>query len=122
MAEGILRNDGGEKYEVLSAGVNPGFVRPEAVLVMKEIGIDISDARSKSVEEFAGQEFDYVITVCDNAKEACPLFPGNMIRIHRGFEDPPAPGVGDDEERLSIFRRVRDEIREWFRREFIPKT
>ena len=68
MAEGILRTDGGEKYEVLSAGMNPGFVRPEAVLVMKEIGIDISDARSKSVEEFDGQEFDYVITVCDNAK------------------------------------------------------
>jgi len=122
MAEGILREDGGEKYEVLSAGVNPGFVRPEAILVMNEIGIDISDARSKSVEEFDGQEFDYVITVCDNAKEACPLFPGNMIRIHQSFEDPPAPGVGGDEESLSIFRRVRDEIREWFRREFIPKT
>ena len=122
MAEGILRNDGGEKYEVLSAGVNPGFVRPEAILVMKEIGIDISDARSKSVEEFDGQEFDYVITVCDNAKEACPIFPGNMIRIHQNFEDPPASGVGDDEGRLSIFRRVRDEIREWFRWEFIPKT
>lgn len=122
MAEGILRNDGGEKYEVLSAGVNPGFVRPEAILMMKEIGIDISDARSKSVEEFDGQEFDYVITVCDNAKEACPIFRGHMTRIHQSFEDPPAPGVGDDEERLSIFRRVRDEIREWFGREFIPKT
>jgi arsenate reductase len=122
MAEGILRKDGGEKFEVLSAGVNPGFVRPEAILVMKEIGIDISDARSKSVEEFDGQEFDYVITVCDNAKEACPIFRGSTIRIHQSFEDPPAPGVGDDEVRLSIFRRVRDEIREWFGREFIPKT
>jgi arsenate reductase len=122
MAEGILRNDGGEKYEVLSAGVNPSHVRPEAILVMNEIGIDISGARSKSVEEFAGQEFDYVITVCDNAREACPVFPGKTIRIHQGFEDPPAPGVGGDEERFSIFRRVRDEIREWFRLEFIPKT
>jgi len=122
MAEGILRNDGGEKYEVLSAGVNPSFVRPEAILVMNEIGIDICGARSKSVEEFSGQEFDYVITVCDNAKEACPVFLGKTTRIHQSFEDPPAPGVGGDEERLSIFRRVRDEIREWFRREFIPKT
>jgi arsenate reductase len=122
MAEGILRNDGGEKYEVLSAGMNPSFVRPEAILVMNEIGIDISDARSKSVEEFAGQDFDYVITVCDNAKEACPVFPGKTIRIHQNFEDPPAPGVGGDEERLSIFRRVRDEIREWVGSEFIPKA
>jgi len=122
MAEGILRNDGGEKYEALSAGVNPSHVRPEAILVMNEIGIDISGARSKSVEEFAGQEFDYVITVCDNAKESCPVFPGKTIRIHQSFEDPPAPGVGGDEERLAIFRRVRDEIREWFGREFIPTT
>ena len=122
MAEGILRNDGGEKYDVLSAGVSPSFVRPEAIIVMNEIGIDISGARSKSVEEFAGQEFDYVITVCDNAKVACPVFPGKTISIHQSFEDPPAPGVGDDEERLSIFRRVRDEIREWLVREFIPKT
>jgi arsenate reductase (thioredoxin) len=122
MAEGILRNDGGKKYEVSSAGVNPSFVRPEAILVMNEIGIDISDARSKSVEEFIGQEFDYVITVCDNAKEACPIFPGKAILIHQSFEDPPALEVGADEERLSIFRRVRDEIREWFRLEFIPKS
>ena len=121
MAEGILRKDGGEKYEVLSAGVNPSFVRPEAILVMNEIGIDISGARSKSVEEFAGQEFDYVITVCDNAREACPVFPGKTTRIHQSFEDPPAPGVGGDEERISIFRRVRDEIREWLGRVFIPK-
>jgi len=121
MAEGILRNDGGENYEVFSAGVNPSFVRPEAILVMNEIGIDISGARSKSVEEFAGQKFDYVITVCDNANEACPVFPGKTTRIHQSFEDPPAPGVGGDEERLSIFRRVRDEIREWLGREFIPK-
>src|SRR5262245_2288607 len=87
MAEGILRNDGAEKYEVLSAGVNPSFVRPEAILVMNEIGIDISDARSKSVEEFAGREFDYVITVCDNAKEACPVFPGKTFRHTNNFDN-----------------------------------
>jgi arsenate reductase len=82
---------------------------------MREIGIDISGHRSKSVDEFAGQEFDYVITVCDNAKETCPVFLGKAIRIHQSFEDPPPPGAKSAEETLSIFRRVRDEIREWMR-------
>lgn len=113
MAEGILRHDGGAAFEVESAGVKPGSVRPEAIQAMREIGIDISSHRSKSVDEFVGQQFDYVITVCDNAKETCPVFPGNTPRIHQSFEDPPPPGVGSDEERLSIFRRVRDEIRVW---------
>jgi arsenate reductase (thioredoxin) len=108
-----LRSDGGDAFEVESAGVKPGSVRPEAIQAMREIGIDISGRRSKSVDEFIGQEFDTVITVCDNAKETCPVFPGKTERVHRSFEDPPAPGVGSDEERLSIFRRVRDEIREW---------
>lgn len=120
MAEGILRKDGGDAFEVESAGVNPSSVRPEAIQAMKEIGIDISGHRSKSVDEFIGQEFDYVITVCDNANEACPVFPGKTSRIHQSFEDPPAPGAKSAEETLSIFRRVRDEIREWLRREFIP--
>jgi arsenate reductase len=115
MAEGILRHDGGDAFEVQSAGVRPGGVRPEAIQVMREIGIDISGHRSKSVDEFIGQEFDAVITVCDNAKEACPVFPGKTERVHRSFEDPPPPGVGSGEERLSIFRRVRDEIREWMK-------
>jgi arsenate reductase len=115
MAEGILRYEGGDQFEVHSAGVKPSFVRPEAIQAMQEIGIDISGHRSKSVDEFIGQEFDYVITVCDNAKETCPVFPGKATRIHQNFEDPPAPGVGDDESRLSIFRGVRDEIREWMR-------
>jgi arsenate reductase len=110
MAEGILRRDGGEAFEVESAGVKPGSVRPEAIQVMREIGIDISDHRSKSVDEFIGQEFDTVITVCDNAKETCPVFPGKTERVHRNFEDPPPPGVGSDEERLSIFRRVRRNV------------
>jgi arsenate reductase (thioredoxin) len=115
MAEGILRQDGGEKFEVFSAGVKPGSVRTEAIQVMGEIGIDISGHRSKSVDEFTKQQFDYVITVCDNAKETCPIFPGKATRIHQSFEDPPPPSVGSDEERLAIFRRVRDEIREWIR-------
>jgi arsenate reductase (thioredoxin) len=115
MAEGILRRDGGEAFEVESAGINPGRVRPEAVQVMHEMGIDISGHRSKSVDEFIGQDFAYIITVCNNAKETCPVFPGRAERIHQSFEDPPPPGVGSDEERLSIFRRVRDEIREWMK-------
>ena len=113
MAEGLLRHEGGGKFEVLSAGVKPGSVRPEAIKVMAEIGIDISGHCSKSVDEFAGQQFDYVITVCDNSKETCPVFPGKAERIHQNFEDPPPSSVGSDEERLAIFRRVRDEIRNW---------
>ncbi len=113
MAEGILRHDGGGRFEVESAGVAPSRVRPEAIQAMQEIGIDISGHRSKSVDEFAGQDFDFIITVCDNAAENCPVFPGEAERIHQSFEDPPAPGVGSDESRLNIFRRVRDEIRAW---------
>ncbi len=114
MAEGLLRHDGGERFEVESAGVEPSRVRPQAVEAMREIGVDISAHRSKSVEEFAGQEFDYVITVCDNAKEQCPVFPGKTRRIHWSFDDP-AAAVGDEAERLAVFRRVRDEIRERLR-------
>src|SRR5262249_27225298 len=110
MAEGVLRRDGGDAFEVESAGLRPGGVRPEAIQVMHEIGIDISGRRSKSVDEFSGQEFDYVITVCDNAKESCPAFPGKAERIHWGFDDPAAV-EGDDATRLAVFRRVRDEIR-----------
>lgn len=113
MAEGLLRHDGGEAFEVYSAGMKPSRVRPEAIQAMKEIGIDISGHRSKAVDEFAGQEFDYVITVCDNAKETCPIFPGRARRIHESFEDPPPPGARRDDETLAIFRRVRDQIREW---------
>jgi arsenate reductase (thioredoxin) len=110
MAEGLLRHDGGGKFEVESAGVEPSHVRPQAIEAMREVGIDISGHRSKSVEEFAGQEFDYVITVCDNAKEQCPVFPGKTRRIHWSFDDP-AAAEGDEAERLAVFRRVRDEIR-----------
>ena len=76
MAEGLLRHDAGDRFEVFSAGTKPSQVRPEAIAVMRELGIDISGHRSKSVDEFAGQPFDYVLTVCDNAKESCPIFPG----------------------------------------------
>ena len=115
MAEGLLRNDAGAAFEVSSAGVRPGSVRPEAIEAMREIGIDISHHRSKSVDEFTDQEFDYVITVCDNARETCPVFPGNATLVHQSFEDPPAPGKAGPEETMAIFRRVRDEIREWLK-------
>ena len=111
MAEGLLRHDAGDKFEVESAGLAPSIVRPEAIQVMNEIGIDISAHRSKSADEFVGQNFDYIITVCDNAKESCPMFPGKAERIHQSFEDPPPATIGDDESRLAVFRRVRDEIR-----------
>jgi arsenate reductase len=111
MAEGLLRHDGGARFEVFSAGTKPGQVRPEAIAAMRELGIDISRHRSKSVNEFSGQEFDYVITVCDNANESCPVFPGRTERIHWSFEDP-AVIEGDEATRMGVFRRVRDEIRE----------
>ncbi len=113
MAEGLLQEIGGDKCAVESAGVAPSSVRPEAIEAMHEIGIDISAHRSKSADEFVGQNFDYIITVCDNAKETCPVFPGNATRIHQSFEDPPTETVGDYESRLKIFRRVSDEISDW---------
>jgi len=109
MAEGLLRHDAGERFEVYSAGISPTKVRPEAVAVMNEIGIDISGHRSKSVDEFAGNEFDYVITVCDNAQESCPNFPGNTKRLHWSLEDPAAV-QGSEDERKAAFRRIRDRI------------
>ena len=110
MAEGLLRYDAGGRFEVASAGIAPAHVRPEAIEAMREIGVDISGHHSKSIEEFIGQEFDYVITVCDNANEQCPIFPGKTKRIHWGFEDP-ATTEGDEAARLAVFRRVRDAIR-----------
>jgi arsenate reductase len=113
MAEGLLREIGGDKLEVESAGIAPSSVRPEAVEAMREISIDISGHRSKSIDEFTEQQFDYIITVCDSAKETCPIFSGGAMRIHQSFEDPPPETVGDYQSRLKIFRRVRDEISEW---------
>lgn len=114
MAEGLLREIAGDRYDVSSAGVAPSRVRPEAIEVMKEMEIDISGQRSKAVDEFTGQEFDHVITVCDNAKESCPVFPGATEYIHWSFDDP-AEAVGTVEQRLKVFRRVRDEIDEKLR-------
>jgi len=110
MAEGLLRHDAGNRFEVFSAGTKPTHVRPEAIAVMQELGIDISGHRSKSVDEFAGQHFDYVVTVCDHARDNCPVFPDATTRIHWGFEDPAAV-EGSEERRLAAFRRVRDELR-----------
>lgn len=110
MAEGLLRHDAGDRFEVESAGTKPSIVRPEAIAAMRELGIDISGHRSKHVDEFQGKHFDYVITVCDNAKESCPVFFGAAKRLHHSFEDPAAL-QGPEEERLALFRRVRDELR-----------
>ena len=110
MAEGLLRYDGGNRFEVFSAGTRPSRVRPEAIAAMREIGIDISGHRSKSVDEFADRPLDLVITVCDGAKESCPVFPGSVRREHWPFEDPAAV-EGPEEVRLAAFRRVRDRIR-----------
>ncbi|MFN7922069.1 MAG: arsenate reductase ArsC [Bryobacteraceae bacterium] len=111
MGEGLFRDELGEIYRVDSAGTKPSFVRPEAIAAMREIGVDISGHRSKSVDEFAGQQFDYVVTVCDNARDACPVFPGALNRIHWSFEDP-AAAQGTEEERVAEFRRIRNQIHE----------
>ena len=110
MAEGLLRDLAGDRFEVFSAGTKPGRVRPEAIAAMRELGIDISGHRSKSVDEFAQQPFDYVITVCDNARESCPVYPASVQRIHWSFEDPAAV-TGSEEERMKAFREIRDQIR-----------
>jgi arsenate reductase len=111
MAEGLLRHDAGERFEVESAGTKPGIVRPEAIAAMRELGIDISGHRSKHVDEFEGQHFDYVLTVCDQAKESCPVFIGAVKRLHHSFDDPPPMSEGTEQERMAVFRRVRDELR-----------
>ncbi len=111
MAEGLFRELGGGRYEVFSAGTRPSLVRPEAIAVLRELGIDISSHRSKSVDEFAGQAFDLVVTVCDNAREACPVFPGGGRRLHWPFPDP-VEEKGPEAARLAAFRAVRDQIRE----------
>jgi len=112
MAEGYLKNAYGAHYEVYSAGTEPTVVNPYAIKVMDEIGIDISKHRSKSLKEFSDMEFDLVITVCGGSDQACPFFPGGKKHIHQGFRDP-ASVKGDEEEKMMIFREVRDEIISW---------
>ena len=111
MAEGWLRSRAGDRFDVLSAGSRPtGTVHSVAVQVMAELGIDISHHTSKSMMQFIGQTFDYVITVCDNAAEECPIFPGKATRLHHGFTD---PAKAPPDKQLAEFRRVRDEIAAW---------
>lgn len=110
MAEGLLRDLAGDRFEAFSAGTKPVGLNPNAIKVMSELGIDISKHRSKSVDELSGQQFDYVFTVCDNAKEACPFFAGGGQRIHHSFEDPAA---APEKQRLEVFRQVRDQISNW---------
>jgi arsenate reductase (thioredoxin) len=113
MAEGWARHLKGDTIEAFSAGIDIHRLDPNAVKVMAEAGVDISRQRSKNVEEFKGVEFDYVVTVCDNAHESCPLFPGKTKVVHVGFDDPPllARGAKTEEGALTHYRRVRDEIR-----------
>jgi arsenate reductase len=111
IAEGILKTYYKDKYKSFSAGVQPTSINPYAVEVMKEIGIDISDQYSKSINEFQDEKFDYVITVCDNARETCPFFPGDRI-IHKSFRDPFIHD-GSIEENLESFKKIRDEIKYW---------
>lgn len=111
MAEGLLRHLASDRFDALSAGVEPIAVNPLSIKVMEEIGIDISSQRSKSIDEFLGQSFDYVITLCDSAKQNCPIFPGEYKKIHWSLEDP-AQAQGTEEEKVRIFRKVRDQIRD----------
>ncbi len=114
LAEGLLRNYAGDLFDVHSAGSKPaGYVHPKAIQVMQEVGIDISAHTSKSMNEFLDKKVDIVITVCGNADQACPMFPGQVSRHHYGFDDP-AHAQGSEEEVLAVFRRVRDEIRRLF--------
>ena len=122
MAEGLLREMAGEQIEVFSAGSEPSRVNPLAIKAMEERGIDISGHRSKHLNEYLGEPFDYVITVCDDAAESCPMFPGKAERIHWSFPDPSA-ATGSEEQRLAVFRKVRDDIearlQEWLQ---VPKV
>lgn len=113
MAEGLLRARLGDRFETASAGTAPSGVNPLAVEAMKEIGVDVSDHTSKHVDEaITGRSFDYVVTVCNSAREICPYVPATRMNMHQSFEDPSAAS-GLHEERLSVFRRVRDEIAGW---------
>ena len=117
MAEDLLRTLHGDRYDVFSGGTEPSSVSPFAIKALAEIGIDISDHRSKSIEEFFEMRIDHVVTVCDNAKENCPFFPYGVNYYHKSFQDPRA-FEGSDDEKLDVFRRVRDEIKDWIEKTF----
>jgi arsenate reductase len=118
MAEGLLGHLAGDRFEAMSAGTEATHVRPLAVRAMKEVGVDISEHESKTLERYLGESFDYVITVCDDANEACPFFPGARERLHWSFEDP-SRAEGSEEERLAVFRRVRDRIKDQVQAELV---
>jgi arsenate reductase len=118
MAEGYLRHAAGDRFEPLSAGVEPKGLNPLAVEAMREVGIDISRQTAKDVATLLGQHIPYVVTVCDNARERCPIFPGTWKFLHWSLEDP-AAAAGTREEKLAVFRRVRDELIENIDREFV---
>lgn len=118
MAEGLLKQICGDRFDIHSAGTQPIGVSPEAVEVLRETGIDISNNKSKSVDSFADREFDYILTVCDNARENCPYFPAKTRMVHHAFEDPWFAEGGHDE-RLGAFRRVRDKIEAYLRDDFV---
>jgi arsenate reductase len=111
MAEGLLRHLAGDRFEVMSASTEATHVRPLAIRAMEEIGVDISGQESKTLDRYLQEPFDYAITVCDDANEACPFFPGAQSRLHWSFEDP-SKAEGSEEERLAVFRSVRDRIRD----------
>lgn len=110
MAEGLLRELAGDRFEAYSAGMEATSVRAEAVAVMAEVGVDLSGAESKTLARYLEEEFEYLVTVCDDANESCPVFPGAMNRLHWSFPDP-SKASGGPEERLQVYRRVRNEIR-----------
>ena len=118
MAEGLLRHLAGDRFEAMSAGTEATHVRPLAIMAMEEVGVDISGQESKTLERYLGEPLDYVITVCDDANEACPFFPGAKSRLHWSFEDP-SKAEGSEEERLAVFRRVRDGIRDRVQAELV---
>ncbi len=120
MAEGLLRRLGGERFEVFSAGTEATHVRPLAIRAMAEIGIDISGQQSKTLDRYLGEPFDAVITVCDAANETCPIFPGAKQRRHWSFEDP-SKATGSEDEQLTVYRRVRDEIRVRIEKELLAE-
>ena len=120
MAEGFLRAMYGDYYDVYSAGIEPSKVNPYAIKVMAEIGIDISTQYSKNIDVFSGIKFDYVVTVCNQAKERCPLFQGGKEYLHCDFEDPSQIN-GNENQKLTNFKRVRDAIRNWIEKTFSKK-
>jgi arsenate reductase (thioredoxin) len=118
MAEGLLRDLAGDRFEVMSAGTEATRVRPLAIRAMEEVGIDISGQESKTLDRYLEEPFDRVITVCDDANESCPFFPGAKARLHWSFEDP-SKAKGSEEERLSVFRSVRDRIKDRVQAELV---